>query len=162
MSVGITIAIDAMSGDEGAKIVVPAALAFLQRQESLSDSLHKHQAFNIILVGRQDELGALLSGSENSSISVVHAETVVGMNDRPSHVLRKKQDSSMSIALGLVRDGKADACVSAGNTGALMMLGRSILGMYPGIDRPAITKLFPSRGGGCLVLDLGANVDSSA
>lgn len=166
MSAAITIAIDAMSGDEGPEIVVPAALAFLQ----------KNEAFDIILVGNQDKLEALLClNSKNSpqettselsgphtSITIVHADTVVSMDEQPSRALRQKQDSSMAIALGLVRDGRADACVSAGNTGALMMMGRSILRMYPGIDRPAITKLFPSQGGGCFVLDLGANVDSSA
>jgi glycerol-3-phosphate acyltransferase PlsX len=84
------------------------------------------------------------------------------MDERPSHALRNKQDSSMAVAMMLVAEGRADACVSAGNTGALMMLGRSILKMFPGIDRPAITKLFPSQGGGCFVLDLGANVDCTA
>jgi len=170
MSAAITIAIDAMSGDDGPEIVVPAALAFLQ----------KNITFDIILVGNQDKLEALLllnstnppqrkSSSSSSdqpldkpSITIVHADTVVSMDERPSRALRKKRDSSMAIALELVRDGRADACVSAGNTGALMMLGRSILRMYPGIDRPAITKLFPSQGGGCFVLDLGANVDSSS
>jgi len=162
MTAGITIAIDAMSGDDGSSVVVPAALAFLQRQVEKS-ALEENKAFNIVLVGKQDELRALLlSYPENPLISIVHADTIVCMGERPSQVLRKKQNSSMAVALCLVRDGKADACVSAGNTGALMVLGRSILGMYPGIDRPAITKMFPSQGGGCFVLDLGANVDSSA
>mgnify|MGYP003634412506 FL=1 len=180
MSVGITIAIDAMSGDDGPEIVVPAALAYLQRksQESLL-SLDKrpeaNKAFNIILVGDQNKLEALLfdqnklksrhtsaSSRLPSNLSIVHAQSVVEMDDRPSTVLRQKRDSSMAVALQLVKDGKADACVSAGNTGALMILGRAILGTYPGIDRPAITKMFPSQGGGTFVLDLGANVDSSA
>ncbi|MFT6031380.1 MAG: glycerol-3-phosphate acyltransferase PlsX, partial [Oleiphilaceae bacterium] len=167
MSAGITIAIDAMSGDDGPEVVVPAALAYLQ----------KNKTFNIILVGDQDKLKVLLfnqntlksasnSSSELSSLpsnlSIVHADSVVEMDDRPSTVLRQKRESSMAIALQLVKDGKADACVSAGNTGALMILGRMILGTYPGIDRPAITKMFPSQGGGTFVLDLGANVDSSA
>lgn len=199
MSAGITIAIDAMSGDDGPEVVVPAALAYLQKksQDDLLLSGNKHlaqQAFNIILVGDQDRLEALLfeaSSSASSSskeqgstkpnvkdqsleqtfspesslpqnLSIVHASSVVDMSDRPSLVLRQKRDSSMALALQLVKDGKADACVSAGNTGALMILGRAILGTYPGIDRPAITKMFPSQGGGTFVLDLGANVDSSA
>jgi len=170
MSVGITIAIDAMSGDEGPSIVVPAALAFLKNKvyEINNTSLCSKQTFNIILVGDQDKLGVLLSQEENipqslrELITIAHAESIVAMDERPSIALRKKKDSSMAIALDLVKSGQADACVSAGNTGALMMLGRAILGMYPGIDRPAITKLFPSQGGGCFVLDLGANVDSSA
>ena len=157
---GVTIAIDAMSGDEGPEVVIPAALSFLK----------KNSASNIILVGDRNKLEALLlvhstnasSSSVGSSVSIVHAESVVRMSDLPARALRNKQDSSMAVALGLVREGKANACVSAGNTGALMVLGRSILRMYPGIDRPAITKLFPSQGGGCFVLDLGANVDSSA
>jgi glycerol-3-phosphate acyltransferase PlsX len=129
MSAAITIAIDAMSGDEGPEIVVPAALAFLQ----------KNTAFDIILVGNQSKLEALLhlnfknfpqeksshTSSKNSSeklfssaaITIIHAETVVSMDEQPSRALRQKQDSSMAIALGLVRDGRADACVSAGNTG---------------------------------------------
>jgi glycerol-3-phosphate acyltransferase PlsX len=178
MSVGITIAVDAMSGDDGPQVVVPAVFAYLEKFQcndtSHSDSvdeksqvncsqIHPSKAFNIILVGRQDELKALShSYPQNASVSIVHAESVVSMDDKPSRVLRGKQDSSMAVALGLVRSGEAQACVSAGNTGALMMLGRSILGTFPGIDRPAITKLFPSQGGGCFVLDLGANVDSSA
>lgn len=169
MSAGITIAVDAMSGDEGSKVVVSAVFAYLEKlntAELLSDPLvanRQDEAFNIILVGKQDELEALLhSYPANPSVSIVHAESVVSMDDRPSRALRRKQDSSMAVALGLVKSGDAQACVSAGNTGALMMMGRSILGTFPGIDRPAITKMFPSQGGGCFVLDLGANVDSSA
>jgi glycerol-3-phosphate acyltransferase PlsX len=210
MSAGITIAIDAMSGDDGPDVVVPAALAYLQKkiQADSSGVLYaglkhesvKNKAFNIILVGDQEKLEALLrqayhkldkaknshlkasvsrtddqdSASElsplaaalseqlSAHISILHAESVVEMDDRPSLAFRQKRDSSMAQALELVRAGKADACVSAGNTGALMMLGRAILGTYPGIDRPAITKMFPSQGGGTFVLDLGANVDSSA
>ena len=169
MSAGITIAVDAMSGDDGPQVVVPAVFAYLEKlqpAEAIQESTAARcqgEAFNIILVGKQVELEALLhSYPTNASVSIVHAETVVSMDERPSRVLRSKQDSSMSIALQLVKSGKAQACVSAGNTGALMLLGRSILGTFPGIDRPAITKMFPSQGGGCFVLDLGANVDSSA
>jgi glycerol-3-phosphate acyltransferase PlsX len=173
MSLGITIAIDAMSGDEGPDIVVPAALAYIQKLER-NRELHQgssnsrmaidvNEAFKIILVGKQDILEALLvSSPQNPAVSIVNADSVVAMDERPSRALRNKKTSSMAIALDLVREGKADACVSAGNTGALMLLGRSILGTFPGIDRPAITKLFPSQGGGCFVLDLGANVDSSS
>jgi len=155
MAVDVTIAVDAMSGDDGPNVVIPAVLGFLE----------KNEASKIILVGHQEILEALLrseSGSTNERLSIWHAESVVEMDERPSHALRNKQNSSMAVALRLVSDGLADACVSAGNTGALMMLGRSTLGMYPGIDRPAITKMFPSQGGGCFVLDLGANVDSSS
>lgn len=156
MQTAVTIAVDAMSGDNGPEIVVPAALSFLE----------KNKASKIVLVGDQSRLEALLrseSGNfQSSSLSIVPALSVVEMDDKPSRALRNKMDSSMAIALKLVADGEADACVSAGNTGALMMLGRAILRTFPGIDRPAITKMFPSQGGGCFVLDLGANVDSSA
>lgn len=159
----ITIAIDAMSGDEGPEVIVPAALQFLENNE----------ASKLILVGDQEQLEALLfkrassfstlsSKSIDSRISIEASQSVVTMADRPSFALRNKSDSSMAQALRVVSEGRAQACVSAGNTGALMALGRSILKMYPGIDRPAITKLFPSQGGGTFVLDLGANVDSSA
>jgi glycerol-3-phosphate acyltransferase PlsX len=154
MSARVTIAIDAMSGDKGPEVVIPAALAFLGKNPSSS----------ILLTGDEQRLRALLAQYTPavSSLSIVHADSVVGMDERPSHALRNKQDSSMAVAMMLVAEGRADACVSAGNTGALMMLGRSILKMFPGIDRPAITKLFPSQGGGCFVLDLGANVDCTA
>ena len=181
MPAGITIAIDAMSGDDGLDIVVPAALAYLQKKSQVSllssdNAAEANKTFNIILVGDQNKLEVLLLGQNNSdsssntspllelpsNLSIVHADSVVEMDDRPSLVLRQKRDCSMAVAVQLVKCGNADACGSAGNTGALMILGRAILGTYPGIDRPAITKMFPSQGGGTFVLDLGANVDSSA
>ncbi len=154
MTAGVTIAIDAMSGDKGPQVVIPAALGFLRR----------NPGSKVKLVGDARQLKQLLEQhtADPESLSIVHADSVVAMDERPSHALRNKQDSSMALAMSLVAEGQADACVSAGNTGALMMFGRSILKMFPGIDRPAITKLFPSQGGGCLVLDLGANVDCSA
>jgi phosphate acyltransferase len=153
MSAGVTIAIDAMSGDKGPEVAIPAALGFLG----------KNPSSKVLLVGDERRLYTLLRQSDQpSSLSIVHAESIVSMDERPSHALRNKQDSSMAVAMELVASGRAHACVSAGNTGALMMLGRSILKMFPGIDRPAITKLFPSQGGGCFVLDLGANVDCTA
>ncbi len=141
-----------MSGDLGPTIVVPAAL------HSLSNNPH----IRIILVGDESRLNQLLTGCTSPRITVVHATDVVRMDDRPSHALRKKQDSSMAIALQLVKEGKADACVSAGNTGALMLLSRSILRTHPGVDRPAIIKHIPAVQERCYVLDLGANVDCSA
>ncbi len=149
-----------MGGDFAPQATVIAAL----------ESLKKNEALSIVLVGDQDKLEALLrlKASQYTSIynsprlTVRHAPDVVLMDEKPSRALRTKQNSSMAIALQLVRDGDADACVSAGNTGALMLLGRSILRMCPGIDRPAITKLLPSPQGRCYVLDLGANVDSTA
>ena len=151
----ITLAIDAMSGDRGPGVVVAGAL----------DAVRDHKALKLILVGNQDELRALLrSGADEGHprIEIEHAPDVVGMGERPSRVLRQKQQSSMARALELVRDQRAQACVSAGNTGALMALGRYILKTFPGIDRPAIAKSVPGPRGECLMLDLGANVDASA
>lgn len=147
----VTIAVDAMSGDRGPAIVVAAAL----------EAVRENKALSFILVGIRSELEAFLC-DEHPRIRIVEAADVVRMNERPSHALRHKKKSSMAIALGLVRDGEAQGCVSAGNTGALMAFGRSIIRMYPGIERPAITKLIPSLRGRCHVLDLGANLDSSA
>ncbi len=140
-----------MSGDLGPAVAVSASLVAVRENEALS----------LILVGNRTELEALLH-SGHPRIDIMEATDVVRMNERPSHALRHKQNSSMAVALRLVRDGQAQGCVSAGNTGALMVFGRSILRMYPGIERPAITKLIPSLRGRCHVLDLGANVDASA
>tara|TARA_R100001440_G_scaffold25074_7_gene40757 strand:- start:11232 stop:12236 length:1005 start_codon:yes stop_codon:yes gene_type:complete len=147
-----TIAIDAMSGDRGPAVAVAAAL----------DAVRENEALSIILVGQQSELEAFLVEPQHPRIRIVEAVEVVRMNERPSHALRHKQHSSMAVALRLVRDGEAQGCVSAGNTGALMAFGRSLLRMYPGIERPAIVKQIPSLRGRCHVLDLGANVDAGA
>ena len=112
MSNPITIAVDAMSGDRGAEVVVHAALEAVRENEALS----------LVLVGIRSELEALLHGG-HPKIRIVEAADVVRMNERPSHALRHKRNSSMAIALGLVRDGEAQGCVSAGNTGALMAFG---------------------------------------
>ena len=124
-------------------------------------AVRENEALSIVLVGIRSELEALLCEG-HARIRIVEAADVVRMNERPSHALRHKKNSSMAIALGLVRDGEAQGCVSAGNTGALMAFGRTIIRMYPGIERPAIAKLIPSLRGRCHVLDLGANVDSTA
>src|SRR5690606_34652928 len=130
VSKNVTIAIDAMSGDRGAAVVVHAALEAVRENEALS----------LVLVGIRSELEALLHGG-HPRIRIVEVADVVRMNERPSHALRHKRNSSMAITLGLVRDGEAQGCVSAGNTGALMAFGRSLIRMYPGIERPAIAKL---------------------
>lgn len=147
----VTIAIDAMSGDRGAAIAVAAA----------EEAVRENEALSLILVGSRGELEALLSEA-HPRLRIVEATDAVHMHERPSHALRHKQNSSMAVALRLVRDGEAQGCVSAGNTGALMAFGRSLIKMYPGIERPAIVKLIPSLRGRCHVLDLGANVDASA
>jgi glycerol-3-phosphate acyltransferase PlsX len=155
MAKKVTIALDAMGGDIGPDAVVPAAVKVLKRFSDL----------NIILVGNEDELGQKINqynGQLNDTLHVHHASEVVGMDELPSVALRKKKDSSMRVAIDLVKEKRADACVSAGNTGALMATSRFVLKMLPGIDRPAIISHLPSLNGHTYMLDLGANVDSTA
>ena len=151
MAAETTIAVDAMSGDRGCEPVVRAAQIAVSNNEAL----------RIVLLGKRTVLEAFLS-VPHDRIEIRDAPDVVTMDERPSYALRHKQQSSMALALSLVRNGDADGCVSAGNTGALMALGRSILEIYPGIERPAIIKRIPYHQGHCYVLDLGANVDASA
>ena len=143
------ISLDAMSGDLGAEVVVRAAF----------QALRKHSQLRLILVGDQDELQGHVTrivGNE-ARLSIVHASETVEMSDSPVDAMRKKKDSSMRVAINLVKDGKADACVSAGNTGALMGTAKYVLKMLPGIDRPAIITELPAKGGSLHMLDLGAN-----
>lgn len=144
-----------MGGDFGPRVTVPAAI----------DALRRHPSLRILLVGRQEQIDPILSRYgqiETDRITPVHAESVVAMDEKPALALRRRRDSSMYLALQAVADGQADACVSAGNTGALMVLGRGILQTLPGIDRPAITSAVPTVNGHCYMLDLGANVDCTA
>lgn len=149
-----TIAIDAMGGDHGAVVTVPAAL----------NALALHPSLRLILVGDQRVLEAQLAGrTHNGRLEVHHATQVITMDDLPSIALRSKRDSSMRVAINLVKEGRAQACVSAGNTGALMGIARFVLKTLPGIDRPAIITTLPTmiRSKEVRVLDLGANVDST-
>jgi len=151
----VTVAIDCMGGDHGAHVTVPAVLEHLARD---SDS-----AF--VLVGDQARIQAELSASGAASTSrlrIQHASEVVAMDEHPAAALRGKKDSSMRVAINLVKKGDAQACVSAGNTGALMAISRFVLKTVPGIDRPAIATILPTLKGHTYVLDLGANVDCSA
>jgi phosphate acyltransferase len=144
------IAIDCMGGDHGPSVTVPAAIHFLAQ----------HPAAHLVLVGQEEVLRPLLGASaENSRLRIVHASEVVGMDESPALALRNKKDSSMRVAINLVKAGEADACVSAGNTGALMAISRFVLKMLPGIDRPAICAPLPTINGHTHMLDLGANVD---
>ena len=146
------IAIDCMGGDHGPSVTVPAAIQFLTG----------HPAAHIVLVGKDEILRPLLgSHTEDARIRIVHATEVVGMDESPALALRNKKDSSMRVAINLVKAGEADACVSAGNTGALMAISRFVLKMLPGIDRPAICAPLPTVNGHTHMLDLGANVDCS-
>lgn len=155
MSRKLTIAVDAMGGDHGPRVTVPAALK----------SARDYPNLNLILVGDEVLLRKALQGREekfSGRIRIEHAPEVVEMTESPSKALRGKKQSSMRIAINLVKDGVADACVSAGNTGALMAIAKFVLKTIPGVDRPAIIAMLPSRTGHTHVLDLGANVDCSA
>ncbi|NIM26716.1 MAG: phosphate acyltransferase PlsX [Gammaproteobacteria bacterium] len=150
----LTVALDAMGGDHGPSVVVPAAFRVLDEQPELT----------LILVGDKSILEreiARQARPPSNRISVVHASQQVRMDELPSQALRNKKDSSMRVAIDLVKRGEAHACVSAGNTGALMATARFVLKTLPGIDRPAIIAALPSVTGHTHVLDLGANVDST-
>ena len=143
-----------MSGDLGAEIVVRAAHSCLE----------KHPNLELILVGDKEELDGHVTrivGSEKR-LGIKHSTEVVGMSEAPADALRKKKDSSMRIAINLVKEGAAAACVSAGNTGALMATAKFVLKMIPGIDRPAIIAELPAIGGTVHMLDLGANTVTNA
>ncbi|MET0107171.1 MAG: phosphate acyltransferase PlsX [Sedimenticola sp.] len=152
MSDRITIALDAMGGDFGAEVVVPAALDFLKRDSEV----------DLILVGNEEVIRQHLDGADSDRLKIRHASQEVGMDELPSKALRGKKDSSMRVAIDLVKQGEANACVSAGNTGALMATARFVLKMLPNVDRPAIATAIPSIEGHTWVLDLGANVDCTA
>ena len=152
-STDIVIAVDCMGGDYGPRVTVPAALAFQRR----------HPETVMILVGQREALEAALraaNASVGARLQLRPATEVVDMDEPPAQALRYKKDSSMRVAVNLVKSGAAHACVSAGNTGALMAISRFVLKTLPGIDRPAIATVLPNmRGGWTYVLDLGANVD---
>ena len=145
-----------MGGDHGLSVTVPAALHFLKQVPDV----------RLLLVGQRESIEQALAKSgtvDAARIEVRHASEVVAMDDSPATALRSKRDSSMRVAIELVRNAEADACVSAGNTGALMAISRFVLKMQPGIDRPAIATQLPNRTGGTTtMLDLGANVDCEA
>ncbi len=149
------IALDAMSGDHGPSVIVPAALKILSEEKNLE----------LILVGDETVLDPLVANQSPrlmQRLSIRHASQKVEMDDAPSKALRNKRDSSMRIAINLVKEGEANACVSAGNTGALMATARYVLKTLPGIDRPAIISTLPNMlGKATHMLDLGANIDSS-
>jgi glycerol-3-phosphate acyltransferase PlsX len=151
----VTVAIDAMGGDFGPPVTVPAAIAFI---DAFADA-------RVILVGAEAELRqalAAVSDEQRARIDVQPATQKVAMGEPPADALRKKKDSSMRVAINLVKEGRADACISAGNTGALMAIARFVLKTLPGIDRPAIASQLPTRKGVVTALDLGANVNCTA
>ena len=153
--VDVTLAIDAMGGDHGTTVTVPAAVEYLKQ----------FPGDTIVLVGIPEaietELCAL--GVKTGVHLRIHPATeVVGMDEQPQSALRGKKDSSMRVSINLVKSGEALACVSAGNTGALMATARYVLKTIPGIDRPAIASYMPTKKGQICMLDLGANTDCTA
>lgn len=149
----ITVAVDCMGGDVGPTATMPACEAFLSR----------HPQARLILVGLPELIQSYPALARHDRCTWVSANDVVAMDDSVETALRKKKDSSMRVAISQVKDGLADAAVSAGNTGALMAIARYVLKTLDGIDRPAIASQLPNaKGGGTTVLDLGANVDCTA
>lgn len=154
----ITIALDAMGGDHGPHVIIPAAIKALEADDALY----------IILVGLEDAISKVLKLQKKMTpnvrqrLTVHHATELVTMDESPQSALKNKKDSSMRVAINLVKSGEANACVSAGNTGALMATARFVLKTLPGIDRPAIAGVFPSQKGITYILDLGANADCTA
>jgi len=149
------IAVDAMGGDGGPKIIMP----------SLREFISENKNTRIKVFGDKDILSEHSRNFEEhiaDQIEIIHTKEKVLSDDSPSHALRHKKNSSMRMAIQAVKDNEANACVSAGNTGALMAISRFILGTLEGIDRPAIESMLPSLNGHTHVLDLGANVDCKA
>ncbi|HLB00502.1 MAG TPA: phosphate acyltransferase PlsX, partial [Bacteroidota bacterium] len=149
----IRISVDAMGGDFAPGNIVRGSLDALDRQP---------EGLDILLVGPQDVLRKEITGlrgREDARLTVVHASEVITMEDGATAALKQKKDSSIAVGLRLQGEGRADAFVSAGNTGAVMSASTLILGRIPGISRPTIGAFFPSASGVCLLVDAGANVD---
>lgn len=150
-----TISLDAMGGDIGPEVVIPAAISALNRFDDI----------DLVLVGDKAVISESLKRHQSSlsdRLRIQHASQVVEMDEAPKNALRGKKDSSMRVSINLVKSGEANACVSAGNTGALMATARFVLKMLPGVSRPAICTAIPSQNGHTHLLDLGANIDSGA
>ena len=150
-----TISLDVMGGDIGPEVVIPAAINALKRFDDI----------DLVLVGDKTVISESLKRHQSSvseRLRIQHASQVVEMDEAPKNALRGKKDSSMRVSINLLKSGEADACVSAGNTGALMATARFVLKMLPGVSRPAICTAIPSQNGHTHLLDLGANIDSGA
>ncbi len=150
----ITLALDVMGGDHGPPVTLPAALTVAKERSDIQ----------FVLVGQEEIIQPFLQQSARGvpNLRLHHASQVVAMDESPSVAMRTKKDSSMRVAINLVKDGTAQACVSAGNTGALMATARYVLKTLSGIDRPAIISTLPTMKGHTRMLDLGANVDTEA
>lgn len=144
------IAVDAMGGDFGPRVVVPGALHAAKAGRA-----------EIILVGDQDAIAAQLARYDVKGlpVSIVHASQVVEMEEKPTEALRRKKDSSIQVACNLVRDGAADGVISAGHSGATLACAMFTIGRAPGVDRPAIATFMPTEKSHCVIIDVGANVD---
>lgn len=146
------IAIDAMSGDFGPRVIVPSTLKYLQDNPGLS----------VLLVGDESQISPLVHSRDSHRIKVIHTTDVVPMDEKPAVALRSRKKSSMRMAIDLVKSGEAGACVSAGNTGALIAIARHVLRTIEGVYRPALCGAVPSLDSHSYLLDMGANVDCDA
>ncbi|MDB2415262.1 phosphate acyltransferase PlsX [Rickettsiales bacterium] len=153
-SVELTVALDAMGGDNAPLSVLKGA----------DRARKKYPNIKFLLYGNKNILSDLLASMPKlkECSTICHSENEISVNDKPSVALRKGKNSSMRLAIDSVKSGKSSAVVSAGNTGALMAMAKLVLRTLPGIDRPAITSIFPTRKGRCVLLDLGANIDCNS
>jgi glycerol-3-phosphate acyltransferase PlsX len=149
-----TLALDAMGGDHGPEVVVPGAAL----------SLSRHPQLRFILTGDEKRIGLCLAEHPllKDRVRIMPTSLAIGMHDKPSQALRRGKGTSMWLALEAVKNGEAQAAVSAGNTGALMALARLILKQMPGIERPAIAAQWPTIQRASIVLDVGSNIGASA
>ncbi|WP_375207333.1 phosphate acyltransferase PlsX [Hyphococcus sp.] len=148
---GLVLAVDAMGGDAGPQTVV----------DGVAHAVKRGLSAKVVFFGDKAQLQPLVSAHSNlGDAEIRHAENVVAMTDKPMHVLRRGRDTSMWAAMTAVSEGEAQAVVSGGNTGALMAVARKQLGMIEGVERPAVTALWPTPRGRCVVLDVGANVEA--
>lgn len=154
MSQTQTIAIDAMGGDFGPDVIVPAAALALKEKSDLK----------FVFVGDRNRIEKALGQHEALKVmsEVIHTDKMIANHEKPSAALRNSKDSSMRMAIELVKEGKAQSVVSAGNTGALMAISKIVLKALPGITRPAIASIFPTMRGKTVMLDLGANLTCDA
>lgn len=149
----VTVALDAMGGDYAPKETVSGAI----------DAVKEFDQISVILVGREADIKAELSGYEDypkDRISVVNADEIIDMGEVPTLAIKEKKNSSLVVAMKLVRDGKADAVVSAGSTGAILVGGQLVVGRIKGVKRPALAPFLPTKKGMSLLIDCGANVDA--
>ena len=152
----VNISIDAMGGDFGPNVTMEAATRVLANHPDVSALIFGDRSVLMRSIGED------LDSNIRSRLEICHCESQVDCDDKPSNAVRSKQDSSMALALKSIKDGEAQACISAGNTGVLMALSLFALGTLPSISRPAICAEIPTNNGNKLMLDLGANVDCSA